>query len=61
MSARDSVVVNWTIKFSGTPEQVREWILENDPEFLNSLHDVLLGATGTMVSIKNYLDLKKIA
>jgi hypothetical protein len=60
---QDHVVVNYSVKFSGTPEQVRQWIIDNDPEFLNKIHDVMIGGTSEYVSIKHYLDMdtKKIA
>lgn len=53
--ANDHVVVNYTIKFSGTPDKVREWILNDDPKLLSLMHDVLVAETGEYMSIEAYL------
>lgn len=52
----DFVVAFNTVKFNGTPEQVRQWILDNDPVWLSTAHDVMLGENWQAVSIRDYLN-----
>lgn len=52
----DSVVAFNTVKFNGTPDQVRQWILDNDPVWLSKAHDVMVGGTLETIGISDYLN-----
>lgn len=54
----DAVVTdNLFMKFNGTPDEVRVWIEQNDPEKLDQYHKVCIGGKQEYMGILEYLDL----